>query len=82
MIDEHILRGVREEEQALLRRCRSFILGGPETPSGGPEDVVYLTPCGRWLRVCSAGQIEGWPDPGPGAALWLSSRAATEVFDE
>jgi hypothetical protein len=44
---------VGREEQALLRRCRKFVLSHPAAPGGGYKDILYLTPCGRWLRICS-----------------------------
>ena len=81
MVDEYWIQQAREEEQSLLRRCRAFVLGGPGSPGGGPEDVVYLTPDGRWLRICFAGLLECYPGPGPEGAAWLSSAAAAAVFE-
>src|SRR6267154_1309850 len=44
---------ILESEQTLLRRCKKFVLGSPDSPGGGSKDILYFTPCGRWLRVCS-----------------------------
>jgi hypothetical protein len=49
---------LRREEQALLPRCRAFVLSHPDSPGGGPMDVLYHTPCGRWLRVCSGDVLD------------------------
>jgi hypothetical protein len=82
MVDGSRLRDVREEEKALLRRCRAFILGGPDTPGGGPEDIVYLTPDGRWFRVCDVGLLDECPDRGREGVEWLSSTAVGKLFDD
>ncbi len=85
MIDPAVQREIREEERALLRRCTPFILAGPARPGGDPVDVIYLTPDGRWLRICRKVRVEDWQDyewkdPGRGAALWISSAEAAYVF--
>lgn len=73
----------QKRERTLLRRCREFVLGGPASPGGGPKDVLYLTPCGRWLRVYS-GAIE-YGDPAWGAtevSSRINSRKAAVLFDQ
>jgi hypothetical protein len=61
-----------EKEQVLLRRCRKFVLGHPESPGGGSKDILYFTPCRRWLRICT-GDIEyGDPD-------WRVVEVATRI---
>ena len=45
---------IQKQEWALLERCKEFIFGSPDSPGGGLKDILYLTPCRRWLRICSS----------------------------
>jgi hypothetical protein len=53
MSENSVGRNIHEKEQALLRRCRAFVFGHPESPGGGSKDILYHTPGGRWLRICA-----------------------------
>ncbi len=57
---------IEKEEQALLERCKIFVLGSPHSFGGEVKDILYLTPCGRWLRVCSRIAYYGRDDAGEG----------------
>jgi hypothetical protein len=79
---------VQREEQALLSRCKKFVLGHPDSPSGESKDILYFTPCGRWFRVCTWAVYYADRIP-PGLLedyrraeklLFLSSRDAASVF--
>ena len=58
------LATMRDAEEVLLRRCRRYHLGSPDSPGGGPLDILHLTPCGRWLRICSGVAYFQRPDAG------------------
>jgi hypothetical protein len=83
MADEDVFADVQKREEALLRRCRLFILGHPRSPGNGHKDFVYFTPCGRWLRVCSATLINRDPDWSHVEQLEIMNPGRTAaLFDE
>ncbi len=43
-----------KEEEALLERCKTFVLASPHSPGGGAKDILYLTPCGRGYESAPA----------------------------
>jgi hypothetical protein len=73
----------RKGEIALLSRCKRFVLGAPDAPDRGPKDILYFTPCGRWLRVCTRAAYHRNPDAGDGEiAEQVDSEIAGRLFDE
>jgi hypothetical protein len=75
-------QSIEQEEQALLGRCKSFVFGSPRSAGGGSKDILYLTPCGRWLRICAGNVLHGDPDSAHfECASRLDSEKAAELFD-
>jgi hypothetical protein len=72
---------IEREEEALLERCQTFVLASPHSPGGGDKDILYLTPCGRWIRVSSRVAYYRDEDQGPGEVCKeINSNAAGELF--
>src|SRR4051794_16781018 len=72
---------IRREETALLARCQKFVLGSPDSPDPGPKDILYLTPCGRWLRIASRIAYFQRPEAGVGEiAERVDTKYARSLF--
>jgi hypothetical protein len=73
---------IRREEQALLRQCKQFVFGDPDSPGWGSKDILYYTPCKRWLRICSGDHDYNDPDyRGVEIVTQVNSKKACELFD-
>ena len=51
----------------------------PMTATKESEYSATVTPDGRWLRICSADLIHGYPGPGPEGVVWMSSAAVSTL---
>ena len=73
---------IAEEEHALLSLCRKHVLGSPDAPGGGAKDILYFTPSGQWLRICSrAAYYAKYGDTGiEELAFLINSREASRIF--
>jgi hypothetical protein len=72
---------IEKEEAAFLARCQPFVLASPHSPGGGDKDILYLTPCGRWLRISSRVAYYRDYDAGPGEVCHqVNSNMAKELF--
>jgi hypothetical protein len=72
---------VGEEEQALLQQCRKFLFRSPDSPGGGAKDILFFTPCERWLRICSRFAYDPRFVGEEEMAFRIDSGRARELFD-
>ena len=67
-------------EQDLLARCRRIDLVSPPEIS---KNILYYTPCGRWIRICSLEYCEGYGNiDDTEAAMRISPRVAHQLLNE
>jgi hypothetical protein len=66
------LDDLRQAEWELLRRCKAFVLAHPDSDGGVSKNILYLTPCGEWIQICSRDIDTGDPD-------WSSVESAYHI---